>query len=99
VRDGLQNLPLANVQVQPQRTSKWAVVYLLVFGIGTIAGMMLIAGATVLPFAYANKRFSRINRGLRIASGLISVAFGIFLVYEIGFVNGLFTSHPHWTSR
>jgi high-affinity nickel-transport protein len=78
---------------------KWAVVYLLVFGIGTIAGMMLITGAMVLPFAYANKRFSRINRGLRIASGLISVAFGLFLVYEIGFVNGLFTSHPHWTPR
>jgi ABC-type nickel/cobalt efflux system permease component RcnA len=81
------------------RNPKWAVVYLLVFGIGTIAGMMLITGAMVLPFAYANKRFSRINRGLRIASGLISVAFGLFLVYEIGFVNGLFTRHPHWTPR
>jgi ABC-type nickel/cobalt efflux system permease component RcnA len=78
---------------------KWAIAYLLVFGIGTIAGMMLITGAMVLPFAYANKRFSRLNQGLRIASGLISVAFGLFLVYEIGFVNGLLTSHPHWTPR
>jgi high-affinity nickel-transport protein len=78
---------------------KWAIAYLLVFGIGTIAGMMLITGAMVLPFAYANKRFSRLNEGLRIASGLISVAFGLFLVYEIGFVNGLLTSHPHWTPR
>ena len=79
------------------RNPKWAVVYLLVFGIGTIAGMMLITGAMVLPFAYADKRFSRLNVGLRIASGLISVVFGLFLVYEIGFVNGLFTSHPQWT--
>jgi high-affinity nickel permease len=79
------------------RNPKWAVVYLLVFGIGTIAGMMLITGAMVLPFAYAGRRFSRLNVGLRIASGLISVAFGLFLVYEIGFVNGLFTSHPQWT--
>ena len=78
---------------------KWAIAYLLVFGIGTIAGMMLITGAMVLPFAYADKRFSRLNRGLRIASGLISVAFGLFLVYEIGFVDGLLTSHPHWTPR
>ncbi len=78
---------------------KWAVAYLVVFGIGTIAGMMLITGAMVLPFAYADKRFRRINRGLRIASGLISVGFGLFLVYEIGFVNGLLTSHPHWTPR
>jgi high-affinity nickel-transport protein len=74
-------------------------VYLLVFGIGTIAGMMLITGAIVLPFAYANEEFSRLNRGLRIASGLISVGFGLFLVYEIGFVNGLLTNRPHWTPR
>jgi high-affinity nickel permease len=79
------------------RNPKWAVLYLLIFGVGTIAGMMLITGAMVLPFVYANNRFSRLNRGLRVASGLISVAFGLFLVYEIGFVNGLFTSHPHWT--
>jgi high-affinity nickel-transport protein len=78
---------------------KWAVVYLLVFGIGTIAGMMLITGAMVLPFAFADKRFARVNQGLRIASGLISVAFGLFIVYEIGFVNGLFTDHPLWTPR
>jgi ABC-type nickel/cobalt efflux system permease component RcnA len=78
---------------------KWAVAYLLVFGIGTIAGMMLITGAMVLPFAYAGKRFSRLNRGLRIASGLISLGFGLFLVYEIGFVHGLLTNHPNWIPR
>ena len=79
------------------RSPKWAIVYLLVFGVGTIAGMMLITGAMVLPFAYADKRFAPLNRGLRVASGLISVAFGLFLVYEIGIVNGLFTNHPKWT--
>ncbi len=78
---------------------KWAVAYLLVFGIGTIAGMMLITGAMVLPFAYADKRFAHLNRGLRVLSGLISVVFGLFLVYQIGFVDGLLTSHPHWTPR
>jgi high-affinity nickel permease len=78
---------------------KWAVLYLLVFGVGTIAGMMLITGALVLPFVYAGNRFSRLNQGLRLASGFISVGFGLFLVYEIGFVNGLFTSHPLWAPR
>jgi high-affinity nickel-transport protein len=81
------------------RNPKWAVVYLLVFGVGAVAGMMLITGALVLPFAFADNRFSRLNRGLRIASGLISVAFGLFIVYHIGFVNGLFTSRPQWTPR
>jgi ABC-type nickel/cobalt efflux system permease component RcnA len=81
------------------RNSKWAIVYLLVFGVGTIAGMMFITGAMALPFVYADKRFARLNQGLRVASGLISIAFGLFLVYEIGVVNGLFTSHPQWTPR
>jgi uncharacterized membrane protein (DUF441 family) len=60
---------------------------------------MLITGAMGAPIAYGDKRFSRLNDGLRVASGLISVAFGLFLVYKIGFVNGLFTSHPQWTPR
>ena len=79
------------------RNPKWAIAYLLVFGIGTIAGMMLITGAMVLPFAYADQRFAWLNRGMRIASGLVSVGFGLFLVYQFGFINGLFTNHPQWT--
>lgn len=81
------------------RNPKWAVAYLLLFGIGTIAGMMLITGAMGAPFAYAEKRHSRLNNGLRIASGLISLGFGLFIVYQIGFLSGLFTSHPHWSPR
>lgn len=78
---------------------KWRVVYLLIFGIGTIAGMMLITGALALPLAFSSGRFLRLSSGLRIASGLISLGFGLFLVYEIGFVNGLLTNHPHWVPR
>jgi ABC-type nickel/cobalt efflux system permease component RcnA len=81
------------------RNPQWAVLYLLVFGIGTIAGMMLITAALVLPFAFSGRQFSRLNWGLRVVSGLISVGFGLFVVYELGFVNGLFTSHPQWTPR
>jgi ABC-type nickel/cobalt efflux system permease component RcnA len=79
------------------RNPNWAVAYLLLFGIGTIAGMMLITGAMGAPFAYAERRYSRLNNALRIASGLISVGFGLFIVYQIGFVSGLFTNHPQWT--
>ena len=75
----------------------WAMAYLLVFGIGTIAGMMLITAAIAAPFAFTAGRSERISRDLRVASGLLSLGFGLFLVYQIGFVDGLFTSHPHWT--
>jgi ABC-type nickel/cobalt efflux system permease component RcnA len=79
------------------RDPRWAIVYLLVFGVGTIAGMMLITMMIGVPFAYTGRRFERFNRGLRIASGLISVAFGLFVTFQIGFVDGLFTANPHWT--
>jgi ABC-type nickel/cobalt efflux system permease component RcnA len=81
------------------RDATWGLVYLAVFGIGTIAGMMLITAAVSLPFAYTSRHLSGFNRSLGIASGLLSLGFGLFLVYQIGFVNGLFTGHPHWTPR
>jgi len=81
------------------RDPRWAIVYLLVFGVGTIAGMMLITILIGAPFAYTGKRFVSFNRGLGIASGLVSVAFGLFITFQIGFIDGLFTATPHWTPR
>jgi hypothetical protein len=75
----------------------WAIGYLLIFGLGTIAGMMLITAAISLPFAYTLQHFVRLNRGLALASGVLSLSFGLFLCYQIGFIDGLFTSHPNWT--
>lgn len=76
---------------------RWGVLYLLIFGIGTIAGMMLITAALALPITFGADRFSWLNRGLITASGLVSLVFGLFIAYHIGFVDGLFTSHPSWT--
>jgi high-affinity nickel permease len=79
------------------RDPGWAVAYLLVFGVGTIAGMMLITAAVAAPFAYTSRRFGRLNRYLATASGLLSLLVGLYLVYQIGWVDGLFTGHPTWT--
>lgn len=76
---------------------KWAVLYLLIFGIGTVAGMMLITAVISLPFSFAGYRFAWLNRGLIVGSGVLSLAFGVFVCYHIGFIDGLFTSHPTWT--
>ena len=77
----------------------WAIGYLLIFGLGTVAGMMLITAAIALPFAYSMRHFSRLNRSLAAASGFLSVAFGIFLCYQTGIAGGLFTGHPNWIPR
>jgi hypothetical protein len=77
----------------------WAIGYLLIFGLGTVAGMMLITAVIALPFAYSMRQFASLNRGLAMASGFLSVAFGFFLCYQTGVVDGLFTAHPAWTPR
>ncbi len=75
---------------------KWAVLYLLIFGTGTIAGMMLITAALALPFSFTSCKFPWLTRGLVVASGLLSLGFGLFVCYQIGFTEGLFTNHPNW---
>jgi hypothetical protein len=76
----------------------WAMTYLLLFGAGTVAGMMLITIALSAPFAWTASRLPRFNLQLRAASGLISFAFGLVLIYQIGFLQGgLFTDQPAWT--
>ena len=77
--------------------SRWAVAYLFIFGLGTIAGMMVITIAMASALNYAGARSQWINRRLSLATGFLSVAFGLFLVYQMGFHHGLFTTHPVWT--
>ena len=66
----------------------WALMYLSIFGAGTIAGMMLITTAIAVPFS-CSTRFEFLHRHLGTAAGAVSFSFGLFLVYQIGFVNGL----------
>jgi ABC-type nickel/cobalt efflux system permease component RcnA len=77
----------------------WSTAYLLVFGFGTMLGMMLMTTAMSLPMIYAGRKFFRFNHWLVTLSGAASIAFGVFLVYQIGFVDGLFTSNVHWTPQ
>ena len=77
----------------------WAVAYLLVFGVGTIAGMMVITIALASALRFSAARSQWLNRYLGTAAGILSVAFGLFITYQMGFVHGLFTHHPAWTPQ
>jgi hypothetical protein len=79
------------------RNPRWALVYLLVFGAGTVGGMMLITVSIASAFNFFGRRSKNFSHWLGLASGLVSLVFGIFLAYEMGFANGLFTTHPQWT--
>jgi len=74
--------------------------YLLLFGLGTIVGMMLITLILSAPFAFTAVNLPKFNWRLRVASGLISFVFGLVLIYGIGFAEGgLFTDAPRWDPR
>ena len=70
--------------------------YLLIFCVGVAAGMAVLTTVIGLPFWVASARSEQINRWLMIASGLLSLAFGLYLAYQIGVVDGLFTGDFNW---
>ncbi len=76
----------------------WAgCLYLVVFGAGTIVGMMLVTLAFASPVALLSDRFRWSGERLRLATGLLSVGFGLYVMYQIGLVDGLFRAVPHWS--
>lgn len=74
----------------------WATVYLAIFCVGVIVGMALITTAIATPFLVASRRLSWLHQGFVTGSGLLSFAFGLFLAYQIGIVDGLFSTAPIW---
>jgi hypothetical protein len=72
--------------------------YLALFGLGTIAGMALITLTIAVPSTLAARRFGLMQGALRLASGVASVAFGLFLAGQ-GISAGLFSTLPQWTPR
>ena len=73
-----------------------AMLYLVIFSAGVAAGMAILTTVIGLPFLVSRTRSERINRWLTIGSGVLSLAFGLYLAYQIGFVDGLFTGNFHW---
>ncbi|MCA1564439.1 MAG: hypothetical protein LC803_02035 [Acidobacteria bacterium] len=63
--------------------------YLAVFGLGSISGMVLMSGLIGLPFALAARRVSGLHFGLQTAAGAVSIVFGLWYAYATGIASGL----------
>lgn len=59
-----------------------ALIYVLIFGLGSTAGMMIMSALVGLPAKLTAHRFTRANAILRGAAGVFSVALGLF-TFEI----------------
>ena len=58
--------------------------YIVIFGLGSVGGMLLLSGIISLPFILTAQRFSLMNRWIRVIAGVASVGFGLILGWEIG---------------
>lgn len=80
----LMLLVLATVRSLPL-----GILYILIFGLGTMLGMAAITALISLPFLVA-ARMQRVHTGLTLAAGLASITIGCATMIEIGMVQELF---------
>ncbi len=59
-----------------------ALAYILVFGVGSIGGMMAMSFLIGLPMHFTANRFEILNKGIRFAAAVFSLGLGMFIVYE-----------------
>lgn len=63
--------------------------YVLIFGLGSLGGMLGLSSLMGLPFILTAHRFTVLNRWIKVAAATASVGFGIILGWEIS-QQGLF---------
>ena len=56
--------------------------YLAIFGVGSIAGMLLLSALMSVPLAYVEARYASLHRAVQVAAGAVSVAFGLYLLWQ-----------------
>ena len=57
-------------------------IYVAVFGLGSVGGMLIMSSLISLPFVLTRKRFNVLSEGLQVAVGLFSLGFGLFLTWQ-----------------
>ena len=56
--------------------------YLAVFGVGSILGMLLMSGIVGLPFVLSSRKLGGVNYQLQMWAGTLSVLFGLWYAYQ-----------------
>jgi high-affinity nickel-transport protein len=75
------------------------IIYLTVFGVGTILGMIAVTAAIAAPAMAATHRIVSLRRTIRVGAGALSLIFGVWLARDIGVDRGLFGPTPVWAAE
>lgn len=88
---GLAGSAALTLLVLTQIDSAWVgFFYLLIFGAGSIVGMILMSGLIGLPFALTSRNAGRVHHHLQTTAAGLSIAFGFWYAYRTAFASGLF---------
>lgn len=66
------------------------ILYIFLFGLGSVLSMGLVTILISFPIVLSANRLPALNRSIQLGVGTLSILFGVFLMYRIGFVEGLF---------
>lgn len=72
------------VAVPTMHSAPRALAYLIVFGVGSILGMVLFSAIISLPLQFSARRLSRVSRGLEAALGVTNIALGCWIAAHAG---------------
>ncbi|MGB5036665.1 MAG: hypothetical protein WBQ66_08670 [Blastocatellia bacterium] len=80
---GLAGSAALTLLVLSQIDSAWlGLLYLSIFGLGSIAGMLAMSGLIGLPFALSSGAMNRKHHALQIAAGVLSILFGCWYAVQ-----------------
>ena len=66
-----------------------ALLYVAVFGLGSVAGMAMASALVAIPFVVAGERSTRVAATLRVGAAVASISVGLGLAWRVGAVSGL----------
>ena len=88
---GLAGSGALTLLVLTQISSAWVgLLYVLTFGLGSIAGMLLMSGLIGLPFALTSRNLTHAHQGLQTLAAILSICFGVWYAYRVGFGASVF---------
>jgi ABC-type nickel/cobalt efflux system permease component RcnA len=87
---GLAGSGALTLLVLTQIESVWlGLLYLGIFGLGSIVGMLLMSALIGFPFALTSRNLSGLHHRLQAAAAGLSISFGLWYAYQTGLVSGL----------
>jgi len=88
---GLAGSGALTLLVLTQISSAWiGLLYLAIFGFGSIVGMLLMSGLIGLPFALTSRNLTHVHHRLQTVAAILSICFGVWYAYQTGNGAGVF---------